>query len=69
MGDAASSGMTAYKTKIDKLVFVNPRHIVLEMPAGSKMGVLDDLCGLKLHRTARDVGAIGHSAGWNKVAF
>ena len=41
VGDSASSGMSAYKTKIDKLAFVYPRHIVLEMPAGSKMGVLE----------------------------
>ena len=41
VGSSASSGMTAYKTKIDKLVFVYPRQIILELPDGATMSVLE----------------------------
>lgn len=35
----ASEGLTAYKTKIDTLVFVAPRRIRLLLPEGAAMGV------------------------------
>lgn len=37
-GGTKSSQLTAYKSVIDTLVFVNPRAIVLEIPNGLEMG-------------------------------
>lgn len=42
--DKAESGLeklTAHKTKIDGLVFVGPRFIKLQMPAGAKLGLCE----------------------------
>lgn len=39
--DSACSKITAYKGKIDGLVFVTPRQIVLELPEGTKMGTCE----------------------------
>lgn len=36
-----SSKIKAYKKVIDGLVFVDPRHLVLHIPAGAEMGVLE----------------------------
>ncbi|OQA91133.1 MAG: hypothetical protein BWY25_03284 [Chloroflexi bacterium ADurb.Bin222] len=36
-----SKAMTAYKKNIDGLIFVRPRKIYLELPAGSVLGILE----------------------------
>lgn len=36
-----SKGLKAYKKLIDGMVFVWPRHIEIEMPAGAKIGTLE----------------------------
>lgn len=39
VGDSQSSHLTAYKSKIDGLVFVNPRKIRLILPEGQTLGI------------------------------
>ena len=40
-GSASSGlGVTVYKGKIDKLIFVQPRNVLLRMPEGSEVGTL-----------------------------
>lgn len=39
--NSVSSGLTMYKSRIDKLIFVQPRNIKLTMPEGSGIRVLE----------------------------
>ena len=40
-GGSASSKLTAFKKVIDGLIFVEPRKIVLHLPAGKKIGICE----------------------------
>jgi hypothetical protein len=39
--DSLSKGLSAYKTKIDNLVFVGPRKILIHMPEGSQITICE----------------------------
>lgn len=41
VSDSKSKGLSAYKTKIDNLVFVGPRQIKLNMPEGAKITICE----------------------------